>query len=178
MIPPMNHVIDYAHSQYKSDWIDVFLWAKCRFFIGANSGPVLLPNIFGVPSIMTNCFPLFSRTWSNDLFIPKKNIVFTGQNRFLSFRENLSSPIVYIFKEVSINAMGYVLVDNSPKELDEIVTEMIEILDNKLSCSTFDNYLQNQFDDLEVNIDYTGQKVQGNSRIGNKFIHRYQNLLS
>ena len=53
-LPSMPQVIDYVHTNVRSDWMDVFLWAKCRFFIGTQSGPWLVPPTFGVPCVLTN----------------------------------------------------------------------------------------------------------------------------
>ena len=33
-LPAMEHVIDYAYSDVRSDWMDVFLCSQCRFMIG------------------------------------------------------------------------------------------------------------------------------------------------
>jgi len=69
--PPMAQVIDYAHSKVRSDWMDVFLWARCRFFIGTPSGPAWVPPTFGIPCVATNWTYLSRRWFGQDLFIPK-----------------------------------------------------------------------------------------------------------
>src|SRR5947209_10997494 len=47
-LPPMQNTIDYALSDFKSDWMDVFLCARARFFLGNNSGIYLVSSILGV----------------------------------------------------------------------------------------------------------------------------------
>ncbi|MBM3546448.1 MAG: TIGR04372 family glycosyltransferase [Alphaproteobacteria bacterium] len=48
-LPPMQQVIDYARSPFKSEVLDVFLMASCRFLLGTTSGPVMVSELFGVP---------------------------------------------------------------------------------------------------------------------------------
>ena len=47
-------MIDYACSDLRSDWMDIFLCAQCRFFIGCQSGLSAVPSVFGVPVVMTD----------------------------------------------------------------------------------------------------------------------------
>ena len=59
-LPPMDNVVDYALSDTKSDWMDVFLWSRSRFHIGTISGAGMVPVAFGVPVVATNTFPVTS----------------------------------------------------------------------------------------------------------------------
>ena len=66
-------IIDYA-SCYWSDFGDIYLSAKCSFFLGSSAGLVVVPYIFHKPMIMANYIPLYDhfplekRTW---LFLKK-----------------------------------------------------------------------------------------------------------
>jgi len=174
-LPKMNNVIDYVHTEFKSDWMDVFLWAKCIFFLATTSGPAAIPISFGVPSIMTNLIPLFSRPWYNDLFIPK--LIWSNKlNRFLTFSEILSSPMGYAFRERDILSQGCRLIDNSPEEINDLVLEMFSRISGDQIYSKEDNDLQERFNQLEVNIDYDNQKIRGLARIGQKFSYKYRFL--
>jgi len=72
-LPKMRHVIDYALSKEKSDWMDVFLCAQCLFFIGTSSGMYPIAMAFGRPVVATNFLPTCCAYYltSQDLFIPK-----------------------------------------------------------------------------------------------------------
>ncbi len=71
-LPPLPNVIDYCHSDLRADWMDVFIAAQCRFMIGSGSGPVFIPPIYGVPSVITNWWPPAHRPLhAFDIFVPK-----------------------------------------------------------------------------------------------------------
>ncbi len=171
----MDHVIDYAHADFKSDWMDVFLWAKCRFFLGVNSGPTCIPYTFGTPSIMTNATPLYDRTWCNDLWVPK--LLWSDRmSRYLTFSEAFSSPVGYALMPQTISSEGCKLIDNSPEEINDVVLEMMARLDGTQTYTEEDERLQEQFNNLEPNIYGKPQKIPGLARIGQAFIHKYQHF--
>ena len=49
-------IIDYA-TLYRTDFMDIYLCARARFFMGSNSGLVSVAQIFDVPVGMSNLFP-------------------------------------------------------------------------------------------------------------------------
>jgi putative glycosyltransferase (TIGR04372 family) len=64
-------IIDYA-THYRNDFMDVYLMAKCRFFLASNSGLCMVSLIFDVPVAVANhagyTFPFYR---SSNLFIPR-----------------------------------------------------------------------------------------------------------
>ena len=60
-LPTKNpRIIDYSRD-YRSDFGDIFLAGKCRFFIGSGAGLMAVPVVLGVPIILTNILP--PRLW-------------------------------------------------------------------------------------------------------------------
>ena len=175
-LDPMDHVIDYVHTKFKSDWMDVFLWAKCRFFLGTQSGPAAIPLTFGVPSIMTDVIPLSDRPWFNDLFIPKL-IWSERENRHLTFAEVISSPVGHALWPSVMDSEGCKIIDNSPEEINDLVLEMLDVLDGTQTYTEEDEHLQERFNNLEANVHREHQKIQGIARMGQKFIRKYEYLL-
>lgn len=51
---PRPLFIDYPFTAVKSDWMDVYLAARCRFHIGTSSGMSFVPLLFGRPVLFTN----------------------------------------------------------------------------------------------------------------------------
>ena len=54
-LPKMEGVIDYAHSPHKSQSMDIFLAANCRFVIGTTSGLTTVCLGFDTPMVLVNC---------------------------------------------------------------------------------------------------------------------------
>lgn len=175
-IPKIKNVIDYAHLDMKSDWMDVFLCASCKFFLGSNSGLASLATVFGVPSVVPNIAGPFSGVLPygpQDIGIPK---LFWSleEKRYLSFKEILSSPIGnfswdYLFASYNIQA-----VENSPEDIREVAIEMLDRLEGKLQYSQDDECIQAQFKSLMNPTHFSYGAI---SRVGKSFLKKYEYLL-
>lgn len=173
LLPRMEQVIDYAHSEVKSSWMDIFLCASCSLFIGTNSGLNCVSWVFGVPSVITNTWPMSGRPPSSqDLFIPK--LVWSEvENRYLTFEEVLEPRFFFNLNSRLLYSWGIQVVDNTPEEINELVLEMLERLEGKVHYTEEDEALQQQFNSLPTPY---GQSAF-NSRIGRSFLKKYQKML-
>ncbi len=180
-LPKMPRVIDYAHSDVKSDWMDVFLCAQCRFFIGTSSGLFTFAMAFGTPVVMTNLLPTCGAYYltSNDLFIPRI-CKFKEKNRFLNFAELFSPSMgtaavqcIYDFKKIEI-------IENSEEEIKDLVEEMLERCNGRLKYSEEDEELQGCFQSMTLDCGkgYGEENAVVNARIGQGFLRKYAALLS
>ncbi|MBD1882928.1 tetratricopeptide repeat protein [Microcoleus vaginatus] len=172
-LPPMPQVIDYAHSDAKSDWMDVFLWAKCRFFIGTPSGPSVVPPTFGVPCVLTNWASIqFRQHFSQDIFIPK---LYWSENeqRYLTFTEMLSPAYIVTENVDYFDSIGVKVVDNTPEEINDLVWEMLERLEGKINYTEEDALLQSRFAQLVDPDD-----IYSGSRMGRNFLQKYDHLMN
>ena len=180
-LPPMENVIDYAHSDAKSDWMDVFCCAQCRFIIGTSSGMWPISSAFGVPLVMTNLLPtvLMFTFFSQDIFIPRL-CWSIKENRYQSFRELLTPPTSMVTSQHSYDNLGLRIEENSAEDINEVVKEMLARLDKKSFEYTEENeLLQERFRSLGADFGpLHGKKDVGiNARIGNDFLCRNKHLL-
>jgi putative glycosyltransferase (TIGR04372 family) len=169
-LAPRDQVVDYAHSPLKSDWLDVFLAATCRFWLGTNSGVFMLASSFGVPVALTNVAPATFRPWSSgDLFIPKLYRSLED-GRILSFAESLKP---HLFTSHDLDPAHIAPVDNDPVEIASLAREMLDRLEGRWTgCKRYDA-LQEQF--LAVQPSY--YPVPPRCRIGSDFLALHADLL-
>jgi putative glycosyltransferase (TIGR04372 family) len=170
-LPPWSNTIDYVHSGKREDWMDVFLWAEGRFFIGTGSGPQLIPQTFGKPVAIANWGPLGSIVCTKDAILLPKQYWFEKERRYLTLRERMS--LDYGFRE-SIEAlaeMGIRVVDNTPQELRELVIEMMERLEGRYSETDEEREMQTCFAELATTHEAYPAKI------ARAFISRYPDLL-
>ncbi|MDY6783419.1 MAG: TIGR04372 family glycosyltransferase, partial [Cyanobacteriota bacterium] len=172
-LPPLERVIDYAHSEVKSDWMDVFLWSQSRFSIGTDSGPFLIPSIFGVPTVLTNWVPFgLTPYYGNCIFISKR-FWLKSEERYLTFEEMLAHPLGLAESSHIYMKRGIKIVENTQEEILEIVEEMIENLENRSKDSQEDKKLQNRFQFL---IKRHNKGYGTNSKIGREFLREAARL--
>jgi len=130
-LEPMRGVIDYAHNKARSAELDIFLCARCRFFLGNTSGLFLVSSIFGVPSALTNQTPFASTGFrQGDLSIPK-HIRRLGHTKFLTSAQILDSPISNFRMSRFYLRAQLELVENSAEEIKDMVFEMLETLEGR-----------------------------------------------
>jgi len=179
-----RRIIDYA-SRFQSDFMDVFLAAKCVFFIGQNSGMTALPMTFRRPLVYVNVFPLSeiaSCSYDDGIFIPK---VFysSKKKRLLTFREILDLGIghfdiknsghVEVFRE-----LGLELRENSPEEITETALEMHLRLHSEFSLSEEDQELQGLFSSIvRTYSDVIPLENNRTATIGTRFLKTHRELL-
>ena len=171
-LPPMNRVIDYALSDARSEWMDLFCFSQCRFFAGSMSGPISVAFVFGVPGVGINLFPLGYYQYStSDLFIHKL-LRRRGDGRFLGIGEALKPPLPNLHWPEYYERNGLEVVDNTPDQIAAVIVEMLDRQDGRLALAAEDERLQARYVALS--------RIAGipiNPRIGTDFLSRHRFLV-
>ncbi|MBI4642862.1 MAG: TIGR04372 family glycosyltransferase [Deltaproteobacteria bacterium] len=172
-LPPLPQVIDYAHSPVRSDWMDIFCCAQCRFLLGTNSELFLVSYVFGVPGALTNFTPAAETPYSQkDLFIPK--LYYSEiEKRMVSFQELFDKKLSYTYRSELFDEAGIILIDNSEEEILDFTKEMLERLNGTVTYTPHDQFFQEQWKTLIL----TNGAYPSNSRLGKDFLRNYADLI-
>ena len=172
-LPKMNRVIDYAHSEFKSDWMDIFLCAQAKFMIGTSSGPSVISYIFGTPVALTNNLPSSAiYLGSKDLFIPRL-MKYKNNKSFVKLVDSLTPPFSIGYNDgMYSNILKVDLIPNTEIEIDDLCNEMFNKVFNNYQYSDSEKNLQEKFKDEtaknEILIGLKGKKILCN--IGINFL--------
>ncbi len=179
-LTPMKGVIDYAHSSRKSDWMDVFLCARSRFFVGTSSGPYTVAMAFGVPVVATNymsSYTMYCLT-SKDIVLPR--ICWSrSEGRYLSFHELISPPVGIATSQRIYDELGLDIIPNTAEEITEAVIEMSRKCEGSLRDSEEDALLHRDFRAFSetCSLTYGDEKIPVNARVGTAFLRKHAMLL-
>ena len=171
-------IIDYA-TRARSDFMDIFLCAKCRFILGCTGGLVCVPKLFRRPVIIANSVPL----WTEDLHacnpgrlvIPKK-LWLHEEGRFLTFREGLRPGSYRYSAKEFYEQMGAEVIENTPEEIIAVAVEMDERLKGTWQTTEEDKELQQRFWSL-LDIDVREPNEEYRPRMGAEFLRQNEALL-
>lgn len=170
-LPPRHGLVEYSHSEFKSDWMDIFLCSQSRVFLGSSGGVISVPQLFGVPLIATNFPPATIQHGVRDLFIPK--LVWNKEKkRLLTFREMWSEPLIHNQEGRHFLEWGLEFVDNTPEELREVTQEMLDRASGRAHYTAEDEELQARFQGL-ISSDFGIFTY----RMGRDFLRKYASLL-
>jgi putative glycosyltransferase (TIGR04372 family) len=75
-LPPREGLIDLAGTP-RSLMLQCFAISRARFFLGADSGPIVLGRAFDVPTAITNMVTLYPRLYA--AYVPKIHVLATKQ---------------------------------------------------------------------------------------------------
>jgi putative glycosyltransferase (TIGR04372 family) len=168
-LPRLDGVVDYAHSAAKSDWLDVFLAASCRFWLGSNSGLYMLAENFGVPVAMANAVPHSYRIWGHGNVVILKPYRSEPLGRMLTFGESLHPAL---FHASDLDPAGIRAIDNTSEEIAELAREMLERTEGAAVYTDEDEERQRRYDALTP---YYPFGIS--SRIGRDFLRRHEHLI-
>lgn len=167
-------IIDYA-TVGRNDFLDIYIGARCSFYLGGPSGYLAVPMVFRRPIAIVDMVPLeYALTWGpDDLFIPKK-LWQRQKRRFLTFREMFESGASRFQSAELYEQMGLEVVENTPEEITALAMEMDERLKGKWQTTQEDEEMQRRFWSF-----FKPSKLHGTivSRIGAEFLRRNRALL-
>lgn len=168
-------IIDYATNGKRTDFLDIYISANCRFFISNGSGLDNVPKIFGRPILYVNSIPLeyvhAERHCYLEIF---KKLWMRDEHRFMTFREILESGVGRFLTTAQYEKCNLEIVDNTPEEIEAAALEMDDRLKGTWHTTEEDDELQRQFWSLfkqsEINRVFL-------SRIGAEFLRQNRELL-
>ena len=179
-------VIDYANSDMRSDFMDIYLSAKCNFFISPGSGLDGVAVIFQRPIAFIGHVPFgnFARIGRNNketLVLTKHHINKKNQKK-LTISEIFSSKVAFAWSSDDYKLNEIELEENSPEEIRDFVIEMDERLNGQWRDTNEDLLLQKRFwsifedriKNLNLNIP-VHKKIK--LRYGAKFLRENQNWI-
>ena len=115
-------VIDYARC-WRGEFMDVYLCANARFFLGSSAGLAYLALAFNVPVATANLVPLSNPPQSaRDRFIPK--LLLRGSQP-LSF-DDVWTQRLFGADGAGLQAAGITLQDNSAEDIRDLCLDMLE----------------------------------------------------
>ena len=131
-LPKIDGLIDYPHTEYKSEFFDIFLASTCRFCIGTSSGYWSIPTFFGKPVLLVNYLP-FLDYYSLDeksLFLPK-NFIDKNTKRMITFENLFKSHLGFLASNIQLDQNNINILDNSEDEILQSTVEMFDMIENK-----------------------------------------------
>jgi putative glycosyltransferase (TIGR04372 family) len=127
LISTHPRVVDYATNGMRSEFLDIFLGATCKFTVSVGSGWDSIPAIFRRPMVWVNHLPLFD---ASGLTLPNtvcpKVLIDRKSGKLLSFSEILDRGVADRFNSQAYKDAGVEIRDLSSEELVEAVTEMAQ----------------------------------------------------
>lgn len=172
VFPKISGLIDYAHSEIRSDILDVYLCSHAKFFLGNSSGLFILSSVFNVPCALTNIMPFACTGFkSTDISIPK--LIFNSSNgQFLNIQEIMHSKICNYRNAIQFRDHNLELVSNDSSDILSLTMEMYNLIENKLPQ---DYFLQsNKIFTKYLNVNNYCFMTQSN--ISNHFILKHNSI--
>jgi len=137
------HVLDYANSFHRSDFLDIWLMANCHFCISTGTGIDMVACVYQRPLVMVNYIPLSAITvFCQAVTVPKKLVWENKERGKLSLQEQLQHNYsrTQEYKDAGIR-----ILDLSPDEITEAVLEIEQRIDSQWNDTEEDIKLQKLF---------------------------------
>ncbi len=139
-------VIDYATKGVRTEFMDLYLGAKCEFCVSVGSGFDAIPYIFRRPIAFVNHVPMGYLFTFSDRFIGiTKHHFSIAKDRNLNFTEIISEGLCFAYNAKEYVSREVLLVENTPEEIRDVVVEMVQRLDGTWRSHQDELELQNKF---------------------------------
>lgn len=169
-------IIDYANNGDRSDFLDIYLAAKCHLFIVSGSGFYAIPRMFRRNIVAVNLIPVGYIGGKFTCFIPKK-LRWKDKDRLVSFREILNPPGLQLSHSELYEKAGIEWIDNTPEEISEVVMEAISRIKNNWELSKEDMALHQKCISIFSNYAKRYEIAAQTSFMGTQFLRDNVDLL-
>lgn len=174
-LPAISGVIDYARHPMRSARLDIILCAKARFFLGCTSGLSFVSTAFGVPVAQANMIPVETLgVRPCDLSMPKL-LWSESLGRYLPFDEIMRSKAGGYFFTHQYQRAGLRVEENTPEDILDLVSEMLDRLDGRFTETPTDSKLHTAYLSLFKPGHYAYDAI---SRVCLGFLRRHRDLLN
>lgn len=139
-------VIDYATNGMRSDFMDIYLGAKCEFCISSACGFDCVPLIFRRPVASVNVVPV-GLLWTSveQLISITRHYHSTPLGRNLTLQEIFAGGAGFYLHGDEYESHGIQLIENTPEEIHDLAVEMSERQKDDWQPQENDESLQARF---------------------------------
>ena len=186
-------VIDYANSEMRNDFMDIYLSAKCNFLIAPGSGIDGISVIFRRPIAYVGQVPLGNLACPGN-YNNKKTLILTKHHinkksqKELTISEIFSANVAFALTSDEYKLNDIELEENSPEEIRDFVIEMDERLNGHWRDTSEDLLLQKRFwsiiedriksfEDTIKRLNFKPIQGEIKLRYGAKFLRENQNWI-
>ena len=175
-------VIDYATNGMRTEFLDIYLGAYCKFCVSTGSGWDSIPQIFRRASLYVNLVPIFSpECVVRDLLIYPKILQDDLTKDELGLDEIIERNVLGSFLPAEYADAGVAIRDMNSQELVEAVTEMAARVEGTFVETQEQKQMQAKLrgtfrthPKLQLTPDYYPIR----SEFASSFLSRYSNFLS
>jgi len=176
---PMNSnnsmIIDYAVNGMRTEFMDVYLGAKCEFCLSSGTGYDAIPSIFRRPKLTVNLSSIeyVHSFFLNDITLFRKFKSINNKD-FMSLKFIIESDFGGLARQESYLKNDIELIENTPSEIRDAALEMILRISGKWSDDWYDKEVQPIIESI-----YSKSKLNGQmqSRFGTSFLRDNKYLL-
>ena len=134
-----DKIIDYSNSTFRSDYMDLFLLSKCRFYLGSDSGIGNISVISDKYKGLCNATDFYNLQIQNF----KRVIIFKKYysnklQKFLSLKEIFDNNIHKFSNILQFEAENITVINNNEKEIEGLAEDLDKILNNNYTLNKED----------------------------------------
>lgn len=159
-------VIDYAHSQERADWMDVFLISEAQFFLGTTSGLTNAVISLGTPCILVNCISNYFQLWNNKVKFLLKSLWSEKERRLIPLSQQLKND--FRWQLFNLHELAKRGIHPQPNRSSEITLAVLEMMDDlktgETSCHSAADIALKKACSIAENINFFG-----NAKIARSF---------
>lgn len=149
-LPNSFPAFDYAFSEIRNDFLDCWLWANCKYWVGNVNGTMLTALTFGRKRLVTNQWYWNLYGGQNDLVLPK---LLLDSGKVLNIHKTLNSKFSRQMNRQILEKNNLKLRDNSELEILNGFKDLESILENSKSILQTDALMREK---LMVNSNQDG----------------------